>query len=136
LFLTPEVYIEKLYKDILRYIHIMATTTTIVRRSEFGEMDKVGGLMCPSDYYDARHYCDLKKIRKANPELVGKRIFKILTMTDNHPDFANVVNDKITYKKPMFCDEAHPMKRKICGETNPIFVCYHPVGNVIILVCG
>ena len=111
------------------------TTTTIVRRSEFGEADKVGGLMCPGDYYDARHHCDLKKIRKAIPELAGQRIHKILTMTDNHPDFANIVNDKITYKNAMFCDQSHPMKR-VSKNWSYSYVCDHPVGNVIIVVCG
>jgi hypothetical protein len=91
--------------------------------------------MFPGEYYDAKRHCDLKKIRKAIPELAGKRIYKILTMTDEHPDFANIVNDKITYKNPMFCDQSHPMKR-VSSTWSYSYVCDHPVGNVIIVVCG
>jgi hypothetical protein len=116
----------------------MAATISIVKRSEFGgELAKVGGLMFPGEYYDATHHCDLKKISKANPELAGKRIYKILTLTDSHPDFANVVNEKITYKNALFCDSSHPMKKIYDNNNcNPIYVCDHPVGNVVIVVCG
>lgn len=114
----------------------MATTISIVKRSEFGsELEKVGGLMCPGDYYDAKRHCDLKKIRKAVPELAGQRIYKILTLTDAHPDYTNVVNEKITYKNALFCDETHPMKR-VSNTWSYSYVCDHPVGNVIIVVCG
>ena len=114
----------------------MATTISIVRRSEFGgELAKVGGLMCPGDYYDAKRHCDLKKIRKAVPELAGQRIYKILTLTDSHPDFTNVVNEKITYKNALFCDSSHPQARE-SEKVQWTYVCDHPVGNVIIVVCG
>jgi hypothetical protein len=114
----------------------MATTISIVKRSEFGgELAKVGGLMFPGEYYDATHYCDLKKIRKAVPELAGQRIYKILTLTDSHPDFADVVNEKITYKNALFCYSSHPQARE-SDKDKWTYVCDHPVGNVVIVVCG
>ena len=108
------------------------STVTIIKRSEFNEMDKIGSSMSPSGFYNAKFYCDLKKIRKANPELTGKRIYKVLITTENHPNFHNVVNEKITYKQPLTCEGNHPQAR----STSWGYVCDHPVGCVTILVCG
>ena len=109
-------------------------TVRIMKRSEFNETDKVGGLLFPSDYYDAKFYCDLKMIRKAVPELAGKRIYKVLITTENHPNFRNILNDKITYKHPLYCEGNHPDAR--INSSGNAYVCDHPVGDVIILVCG
>ena len=109
-------------------------TVSVTKRSEFSETGKAGGLLFPSELYNAKFYCDLKKIRKAVPELAGQRIYKVLTTTENHPNFRNVVNDKITYKQPMCCEGNHPNAR--ISSSGNAYVCDHPVGHVIIVVCG
>ena len=89
----------------------------VMKRSEFSETNKIGSLLFPSEYYDATYNCDLKKVRKAVPELAGQRIYKVLITTQKHPNFRYIVNEKITYKQAML-------------EGN------HPFGDITILVCG
>ena len=104
------------------------TSVKIMKTSEFS--GEVGSLMFPSDYWDATFHCDTKKIHKEFPELKEIRIKKVMIMTNNHPDFKNIKNEKIAFKGSLCCSaEADGAVRgSYCFEY------YNPVGDVIILI--
>jgi hypothetical protein len=107
------------------------TSVKIIKKSEFVGEGNIGSLLMPSIYWDATFHCDTRKIRKAVSGLNGLKILRILIMTDNHPDFKNIINKKITFKYGLICDcDTEGCFRNSRGE----FVYENPVGDVIIIV--
>jgi hypothetical protein len=105
------------------------TSVKIVKKSEF--VGEVGSLLMPSDYWDATFHCDTRKTRKAIPELKGLKILRVLIMTNNHPDFNNISNKKITFKYPLCCS---PNTEGALYTERGYYVYENPVGDVIIIV--
>ena len=84
---------------------------------------KQGSLSFPSELWDCGYYVDKKKLRKEVALPKGARILKVLITTDNSPEFKNIVNEQITYKKAMAVPPTHPKAvegRFGYGAMNPV----------------
>ena len=96
---------------------------------EFNEINKIGGIMWRSKYYDCSYYCDKEDLYKTfKEELQNKKILKVLTITNN---YEKIQNKKIKYSCPLFCEPKLPGSYLI-PEYNSYFT-NHPYGDVTIL---
>ena len=104
------------------------TSVTIMKNKDF--KGSVGTSMFPSDYYDVTFYLDVEKTRLENPELKKTKIKKVMIMTDSHPDFKNIKNEKIHYRTGLCCSA--DADGATMGKYS--YVSFNPVGDVIILI--
>jgi len=96
---------------------------------EFNEINKIGGLIWSSKYYDCSYYCDKEDLYKTfKEELQNKKILKVLTITEN---YEKIQNKKIKYNCPLFC-EPKLTGSYLIPEYNS-YLTNHPYGDVTIL---
>jgi len=121
------------------------TTITIISKATFKTdeyQSKMGTLMFPSQFCDCLHHVDTKELRK---DLIadgfqfarGAKILKVLTQTDEHPEYKNVVNVMVRYKTPLCADRNHAGAFFTRIKSRPEFQYWatnHPVSDVTIVV--
>ena len=101
----------------------------------------MGSLMFPSQLYDCLHYVDKNELRK---DLIadgfqfvkGAKILKVLTHTDEHPEYKNVQNEMVRYKSPL-CSDKNMAGAFYYQSKIPDFKYWatnHPVSDVTIVV--
>lgn len=78
----------------------------ITKQNYFEDVaEDVATEMLSGDYFDITSDLDKKTFRKQFSELKGKRIYKILVLTDSHPEYENIQNKYAKYKNPLYYDE-------------------------------
>jgi hypothetical protein len=121
------------------------TTISIISNTTFKTEEyqsKMGTGLFPSQLYDCLHHVDTKRLRKrliadGFQFVKGAKILKILTHTDEHPDYKNIQNEMVRYRTPIcasrdmagaFYYQSAKIPQLQYWATN------HPVSDVIIVV--
>lgn len=103
---------------------------------------KLGSLCFPNQFSDTTHYVDVPELHNAlianGFQLAkGAKILRVLTQTDEHPEYKNIQNKIVRYKTPL-CG-SREMDGAFYHQSPKIpdlqyWALYHPVSDVTIVV--
>jgi hypothetical protein len=96
---------------------------------------QVGGLMFPNKYYDCSRYVDKKELRQSLALPKGSRIYAVLTIMMDDPEYENVVNEKICYTTPLIGDSTQAGAYEVIAPNGKAYwLVDNPTGNAIVVV--
>lgn len=93
--------------------------------------------MLSGDYFDITSDLDKRIFRKqfTKGELTGKRIYKILVLTDSHPEYENIPNKYAKYKNPKYYDEKLDGAVLEHCKYGDLWRVDYAIGDIVVVVC-
>lgn len=110
----------------------------ITKQQYFEEVAEDVATEALSGYYlDITSDLDKKIFRKqfTKGELTGKRIYKILVLTDSHPEYESIPNPYVQYKNPKYYDEEQEGAVLEKCKYADLWRMDRPMGDAVVVYC-